>query len=85
MEERLDSSQTELKAFMEANNVDLKTFMAAIIAQFNSFLHTASGERGIMGNPTRSSERTLPCEVAKPKDSKGLNLENFHLKRVIFP
>lgn len=59
MEERLTASHDELKAAIAANSNELKTYMVAITAQFNSFSN-ANKERSILGNPGVLLEKTPP-------------------------
>ncbi|XP_027166158.1 uncharacterized protein LOC113766138 [Coffea eugenioides] len=56
MEERLEGNQREMRALMETNSTELKSFMST---QISSILRSLQGDRGILGNPTNSAERTL--------------------------
>ncbi|XP_027171876.1 uncharacterized protein LOC113771497 [Coffea eugenioides] len=55
MDERLEGNQREMRALMETNNSELKSFMST---QISSILRSLQGDRGILGNPTGSAERT---------------------------
>ena len=56
MEEKLETNNREMQTLMEANNTELKTFMSN---QISSILRSLHGNRGILGNPNGSTERTL--------------------------
>ncbi|XP_027171840.1 uncharacterized protein LOC113771462 [Coffea eugenioides] len=55
MEEKLEVNQREMRSLLEANSAELKNFVSS---QISSILRSLQGDKGILGNPNGSAERT---------------------------
>ena len=58
---------------METNNIELKTFVSN---QISSILRSLQGDKGILGNPNGSAERTLNNRNSRIQSARHGKLGN---------
>ena len=54
LEEKVGDTFQDMKALLEANRLEMKTFMTDMNNQFSTFVRGVNGDRGILGSPNHN-------------------------------